>query len=245
MFQLAEQILDNFWNTRTQLEKVNRLRIALTRFFIPLLPEIEGPISKRFRQCGKNPERELIHVRSEEVQKCLKDPTVDFSLGGIVTGQQVDKKIEFLPWRTEEFVLLSNFPLNRSKIHIDELRSLCLPIILPNVGITKEFVDRAFGNLEGLNVVERCNDMQFGIDLLRLKVHEAFIITPRYVAEEAMKRQGTAKVFKTHPLAGCDLRFHVGLFRRAGEDSLYDSTHPVRLFWETFKSLASDFGRES
>jgi DNA-binding transcriptional LysR family regulator len=238
VYELARRVLQEFLNTRTHLEKVYRLRIALTKFTIPLLAEIEVPISRRFKQHGRKPERELIHVRSEQTQKCLEDPTIDFSLGPIIHGQPVHPQFEFIRWKTENVVLLSNVPLNFNELDIGQLRSLGLPLILPTTGIMHEIVTKGLGGSEGLNVVERCNDLQFALDLLRLRVHEACLIAPDSMAREAQRRADSAGIFHIYPLVDCDIRVDTGLFRRAGEDRLYEPTHPVRIFWDAFEDLA-------
>jgi DNA-binding transcriptional LysR family regulator len=238
VYQLARKVLQEFSDTRTQFEKVYRLRIALTKFTIPLLAEVEDSISKRLRQHGRKPERELIHIRSELVQQCLEDPSLDFSLGGIVTGQPIDSRLQFIPWKSENLLLLSNLPLHCKAIQIAQLRSLGLPLILPTTGVIKEFVTQALGGAEGLNVVEWCNDLQFGLDLLRLRVHEACMICTEFIAAEARNRKDCDKTFYTYRISDCKLKMETGLFRRAGEDELYEPTHPVRIFWETFRDLA-------
>lgn len=239
VYELAQRLLGEFSNTRTQLEKVYRLRIAITKFTIPLLAEIADPIWKRLNQAGKQPARELIHISSEQLQKCLEDPTIDFSLGGIIAGLPIERNIEFVRWNTEKFVLLSNFPLSGGKIDVNQLRSSSLPLVLRTDGPMKEFVNRALGGTEGLNVVEWCNDIQFGLDLLRLKVHEACMVCSEFIAAEAMKRIDSEGVLYAYEFSGCDVLHQRGLFRRAGTDELYEPTHPVRIFWDTFKDLAA------
>ena len=61
-------------------------------------------------------------------------------------------------------------------------------------------------------------------------MHQACTILMAHIAEEAIRQQGTNKVLSIYPLSGFDLRYHVGLFRRAGEEHLYEATHPIRLF---------------
>ena len=241
VFQLAEKLLRELSTTRAQLEKVDRLRIATLGFLTPLFAKLDGPIAERFRQCGRNPDRELIHVSAKNIQTCLDDPAIDFALGGVISSQRIEEHLEFALWKTEEFLLLSNFPLDVPEVRIDQLRSLNLPLILPDpdFGLIKEFVKSALGGDYGLNILERCTDLQFGIDLLRLRVHQACTIVMAHIAEEAIRQQGTNKIFSIYPLTGFDLRFHVGLFRRAGEDDLYEATHPKRLFWDTFKSMGA------
>jgi DNA-binding transcriptional LysR family regulator len=238
VYELAQKVLHEFQTTRTHLEKVYRIRIATTKFTIPLLAEIDDPIWKRLKQNGRQPERELIHIRSEQVQRCLDDPTIDFSLGGMISRQQIDPKVDFIRWNTEKFVLLSNFPLPSNKIHIKQLRSLDLPLVLRTDGVMREFVNLALGGSDGLNAVEWCNDLQFALDLLRLRVHEACMICTEFIASEAAKRIDSAGVLHAYPLVDCDLRHDRGLFRRTGADKLYEPTHPVRIFWDTFKELA-------
>lgn len=237
VYELAKKVLAEFQETRTQLEKVYRLRIAITKFTISLLAEIDEPIWKRLKQFGRQPDRELIHIRSEQVQTCLDNPTIDFSLGGIVTGQPIEEDVEFIRWNTEKFVLLSNFPLNSAKINLKQLRSLGLPLILRTDGVMKEFANRALGGMEGLNILEWCNDLQFGLDLLRLRVHEACMICSEFIAAEA-KRSDSEDVLKIYPILDCELRHERGLFRKTGVDALFEPTHPVRIFWESFKELA-------
>jgi DNA-binding transcriptional LysR family regulator len=239
VFHLAEKLLRELSTTRTQLEKVNRLRIAMLGFLAPLFAKLDRPIAERFRQCGRNPERELIHVSATNIQTCLHDPTIDFALGGVISSQRIDEHLEFVRWKTEEFVLLSNFPIDAPPVPIHQLRSLNLPLILNDFGVIKEFVKATLGGDYGLNIVERCTDLQFSLDLLRLRMHQACTILMAHIAEEAIRQQGTNKVLSIYPLSGFDLRYHVGLFRRAGEEHLYEATHPIRLFWDTFKSMAA------
>lgn len=245
VYELARKILEEFRSTRTQLEKIYRLRIAITKFTIPLLAEIDEPIWKRLKQFGRQPEQELIHIRSEHIQKCLEDPTIDFALGGILTGEPIERNIEFVRWNTEKFVLLSNVPLGDAKIDVKQLRSAGLPLILRTDGVMKHFVARALGGPEGLNVVEWCNDVQFGLDLLRLRVREACMICSEFIAEEAAKRIESEGALHTYQFVGCDLLHERGLFRRAGTDELYEPTHPVRIFWDTFKDLAAERGQSA
>ena len=245
VYELARNILEQFRSTRTHLQKVYRLRLAITKFTIPLLAEVADPIWKRLSQSGRQPDRELIHVGSEQLQKCLQDPTIDFALGGIISGQPIENGVEFARWNTERFVLLTNFPLGSDKIDIKQLRSSNLPLILRTDGPMRALVSRALGGTEGLNVVELCTDLQFGVDLLRLKVREACLICSEFIASEVTKRVDAARVLHSYQFSGCDFFHQRGLFRRAGTDDLYEPTHPVRVFWDTFKDLAAQREQES
>jgi DNA-binding transcriptional LysR family regulator len=239
VYELAQRILEEFRSTRTQLEKIYRLRIAITKYTIPMLAEIDEPIWKRLKQLGRQPEQELLHVGSENIQKCLDDPTIDFALGGIITGQPIESDVEFIRWNTEKFVLVSNISLGGNKIDAKQLRSESLPVILRTDGVMKEFVARTLGGTEGLNVVEWCNDLQFGLDLLRLKVREGCMICSEFIAAEAVKHTDSEGVLHVYQFADCKLFHERGLFRRAGTDELYEPTHPVRVFWDCFKELAA------
>ncbi len=239
VYELAQRILGEFRSTRTQMEKIYRLRIAITKYTIPLLAEIDDPIWKRLKQLGRQPEQELIHIGSDQIQACLEDPTMDFALGGIITGHPIQRGIEFIRWSTESFVLVSNVLLGGSKIDVKQLRSSSLPLILRTDGVMKEFIARTLGSTEGLNVVEWCNDLQFGLDLLRLRVREGCMICSELIATEALKHIESQGVLHMYHFEGCDLFHERGLFRRAGTDELYEPTHPVRIFWDTFKELAA------
>ncbi len=239
VYELAQRILEAFRSTRTQMEKIYRLRIAITKYTIPLLAEIDDPIWKRLKQLGRQPEQELIHIGSDQIQTCLEDPTMDFALGGIITGHPIKRSIEFIRWNTERFVLISNVSLGGTRIDVKQLRSSSLPLILRTDGVMKEFITRTLGGTEGLNVVEWCNDLQFGLDLLRLRLREGCMICSEFIATEAAKHIDSEGVLHMYHFEGCNVFHERGLFRRAGTDELYEPTHPVRIFWDTFKELAA------
>lgn len=242
VYQFAQAVLRELTQARAHFEKAHRLRIALAKFTIPMLAEVEAPIWKRFNQFGTNPERELIHVRSDQVQEILRDPTVDFCFGALLTGQPIVEGLEFVRHSTQGLMLLTNMPLPVEQVDVEQLRSLRLPLILPTGGILREFVARALGGAEGLNVLVRCNDVQFAVDLLRARVHEACVICGEWVVAEVRRSRDWAELFRAYPIVGSTLRIELGLFRRRDDATAHGPDHPVQIFWDTFKEFAEKRG---
>jgi hypothetical protein len=181
-----------------------------------------------------------VHVRSNNIQKIiLQDRSIDFALGGLIVQEDEEALIEddlvFYEWNREDLVLLTNADIVAAEVSIDQIGNGDIPMILPRQGIINDLICRFLGGppFGSLNVVEWCDDVHFGLDLLHLRLYDAAMIATEYIASRAMERPG-ADHLKVHKLIGCNYRLRVGMFARRGEIEAYSRNHPVRAFLEAF-----------
>jgi|ERR1041384_2064445 DNA-binding transcriptional LysR family regulator len=249
--QFAEFVLKGLADLSMDIRSLQQdrpIRIALTTFMISLLGEIQPAVMEAFKKVGIRLNRELVHVRSNQIQTVLENKEVDFSLGGFVAraGEEspIDEALEFIEWKREELGLLSSYNLevDTEAVSSTDLIERRIPLIVPRQGLIHDLLDIWFGGQDldnKLNVVEWCDDVHFAMDLLHLKVYEASMISTSYISRWIKERpnSGHLRFYKIKD-SGCQLR--VGLFRRKDIGKVYSKTHPLTVFWQVFKKLASE-----
>jgi DNA-binding transcriptional LysR family regulator len=246
---LATSIFDAMLETCSELRKLRHerpIRFAITTFMIAVLNEVQPLAVQEFAKKGIRLSRELIHVRSNNIQTVIaQDRSIDFALGGIIAEEgeaaAVDDDLVFHEWRREDLVLLSNAGIENDVVGMDQIARGEIPMILPRQGVINELVSRQFGGppFGSLNVVEWCDDVHFALDLLHLQIYEAAMIATDYIASRAMERPGSGHL-KLHRLSGCDYRLRVGIFTRRGEIEVYNRNHPIRMFLDTFIKMSKE-----
>ena len=242
---LAQDILLTVAGAAAGLQKFQQnytIRIGLTTFVIPILTQVEEQISRRFARAGVKLTRELRHLRMHELQpNLLQDRSLDFCLGGMMRkadeAYPLEEGLEFIEWRKEEMVLLSNWKLPNNDISMSDLFTARIPLLLPANGAIRSFIAHLGRDPEALNVVETCTDLQFALDLLRLSSRDYCTICSQHVVKYAKALPDGRRIheyrFKDNQL--CTV---IGLFRRKDEMEHLSDIHPVRMFWEVFAEIA-------
>jgi len=242
---LAQNILLTAADAATGLQKLQQnysIRIGLTTFVIPILTQVEEEISKRFARTGVRLTRELRHLRVHELQPCLlQDRSLDFCLGGMMCRPDepypVSPDLDFLEWRKEEMVLLSNWKLPSDEISISDLFTSKTPLLLSSNGAIRDFILHLGKDPGGLNVVETCTDLHFALDLLRLSTRDYCTICPEHVVKYAKALSDGRRIYEYH-FKDHQFCTVLGLFRRKDEEAHLSDSHPVRIFWEVFSQIA-------
>ena len=246
---LATNIFGAMLGACSELRKLRHdrpIRFAITTFMIVVLNEIQPFAVREFAKKGIRLSRELVHVRSNNIQKVIaQDRSIDFALGGLIAKEEeeaaVDDNLVFHEWKREDLVLLSNAGIETDVVGMDQISRGEIPMILPKQGIINELVSRQVGGppFASLNVVEWCDDVHFALDLLHLQIYEAAMIATEYIASRAMERPSSEHL-RVHRLSGCDYRLRVGMFARRGEVDVYNRSHPVRMFLDTFIKMSRE-----
>jgi DNA-binding transcriptional LysR family regulator len=242
---LAQNVLLTAADAATGLQKLQQnysIRIGLTTFVIPILTQVEEEISKKFARSGAKLTRELRSLRPHELQlSLLQDRSLDFCLGGIMFRPNerypVDEGLDFVEWRKEEMVLLSNWKLPSNDISISDLFTSRTPLLLSSNGAIRDFIVHLGKDPNELNVVETCTDLHFALDLLRHSSRDYCTIAPEHVVKYAKALPEGRRIHEYHFK---DRQFCavLGLFRRKGEEEHLSDTHPVKMFWEVFADMA-------
>lgn len=252
--RLAQQVLNSANDVVDELRERKHdrpLRLALTTFLLPVLLEVQDEIALDFSRHGLQFRKELMHVRSSDVQTILLPERhregIDFSFGGFTTRHDddtdVEDALEFLEWRRDRIVLLSNYETNQARVHVQRVRLDRWPLILPRGGVVNSFVDQVWGTSEGLNIVEWCNEVHFALELLTLGVHQAAMLSTGAIAEQALSSAPKMPLHVTE-LDGCEFNLRVGLFRRKVDAATYLPRHPRQLFWNKCKEIVARSGHE-
>jgi DNA-binding transcriptional LysR family regulator len=242
---LAQNILLSAADAAASLQKLQKnytIRIGLTTLVIPILTQVEDQISKRFARAGAKLTRELRHLRMHELQPhLLQDRTLDFCLGGMMCkpdeAYPIHAGLDFIEWRKEEMVLLSNWKLPSGNISIADLFMARMPLLLPATGAINDFMAHLGRDPSALNVVETCTDLHFALDLLRLSARDYCTICSEHAMKYAKALPDGRRIYE-YRFKDSQLHTIVGLFRRRGEEEHLSDIHPVRMFWEVFAEIA-------
>jgi DNA-binding transcriptional LysR family regulator len=219
------------------------LAIGTTEFTLSFLGRVWQRVCDEF--AAREIELNVQHVRTKDSFARLDAREIDLLCGGfasIADGSDVPGDYEFLQWRRDGLVLLTNLPkreLPVPAVSVDRL--LSVPLIVPSTkGVIVDFLRSWYGSdfRNRLTIVATIDDIYYGLALMRSKMAYGCMLTSVSIARAAVDGRLPG---------GSDLRFVelgsdfdpmmelvTGTFARRGERSAFDKSHPLNLLWQAF-----------
>jgi len=219
------------------------IAIGTTEFTLPFVGKVWQRVCDEF--AAREIELNVQHVRTKDSFARLEAREIDLLCGGFasITGaSDVPGDYEFLQWRRDGLVLLTNLPkreLPVPAVSVDRLPSV--PLIVPSTGgVIVDFLHRWYGSdfRNRLTIVATIDDIYYGLALMRSKMAYGCMLTSVGIAHAAVDG---------HLPGGPDLRLVdlgpdfdpmmelvTGTFARRGERSAFDTSHPLNLLWQAF-----------
>jgi len=219
------------------------LAIGATEFTLPFIGKVWQRVCDEF--AAREIELNVQHVRTKDSFARLDAREIDLLCGGfasIADADAIPGDYEFLQWRRDGLVLLTNLPkreLPMPAVSVDRL--LGVPLIVPSTGgVIVDFLRRWYGSdfRNRLTIVATIDDIYYGLALMRSKMAYGCMLTSVGIAQAAVDGRLPG---------GPDLRFVdlgpdfdpkmelvTGTFARRGERSAFDTSHPLNLLWQAF-----------
>ena len=157
-------------------------------------------------------------------------------------SQRIPGDYEFLQWRREGLVLLTNLPkreLPVPAVSVDRLP--CVPLIVPSTGgVIMDFLRRWYGSdfRSRLTIVATIDDIYYGLALMRSKMAYGCMLTSVSIAQAAVEGRlpGGPGLRLVHLGPDFDpmMELVTGTFARRGERCAFDASHPLNLLWQAF-----------
>jgi DNA-binding transcriptional LysR family regulator len=234
------------WETRVNdaRRRIGKtLAIGTTEFTLPFVGKVWQRVSDEF--AAREIELNVQHVRTKDSFARLDAREIDLLCGGFASATgvgEVPGDYEFLQWRRDGLVLLTNLPkreLPIPAVSVDRLPSV--PLIVPSTGgVIVDFLRRWYGSdfRNRLTIVATIDDIYYGLALMRSKMAYGCMLTSVGIARAAVDG---------HLPGGPNLRFVdlgpdfdpmmelvTGTFARRGERQAFDTSHPLNLLWQAF-----------
>lgn len=190
-------------------------------------------------------ELSMVHVRTKDSFARLDAKEIDLLCGGfacVAGSRDVPGDYEFLQWRRESPVLLTNLPrreLPVPVVGVDRLPSI--PLIVPaSGGVIADFLRRWYGSgfRSSLTIVATIDDIYYGLALMRSKMAYGCMVTSAGIARAAVEGRlpGGPDLRIVGLGQGFDpmMELVTGTFARRGERDAFGPAHPLNLIWQAF-----------
>jgi DNA-binding transcriptional LysR family regulator len=219
------------------------LTVGTTEFTLPFVGKVWQRVCDEF--AAQEIELNVQHVRTKDSFVRLDAREIDLLCGGFASisgAGDVPGDYEFLQWRRDGLVLLTNLPkreLPVLAVSVDRLPMV--PLIVPSTGgVIVDFLRRWYGGdfRNKLNIVAAIDDIYYGLALMRSKMAYGCMLTSTGIAHAAV--DGRLPGGPDLRLVDLGADFHpvmelvTGTFARRGERSAFDTSHPLNLLWQAF-----------
>jgi DNA-binding transcriptional LysR family regulator len=218
------------------------LTVGTTEFTLPFVGKVWQRVSNEF--AAREIELNVQHVRTKDSFARLDARQIDLLCGGFASISGTDDvpgDYEFLQWRRDGLVLLTNLPrreLPVLAVSVDRLR--IVPLIVPSTGVIVDFLRRWYGSdfRNQLTIVATIDDIYYGLALMRSKMAYGCMLTSASIAQAAV--DGGLPGGPDLRIVDLGADFHpvmelvTGTFARRGERSAFDKSHPLNLLWRAF-----------
>lgn len=219
------------------------LAIGTTEFTLPFVGKVWQRVCDEF--AAREIELNVQHVRTKDSFGRLDAREIDLLCGGFasITGAgDVPGDYEFLQWKRDRMVLLTNLPkreLPVPAVSVDRLPSV--PLIVPSTGgVIMDFLRRWYGSdfRNRLTIVATIDDIYYGLALMRSKMAYGCMLTSVGIANAAVNGRLPGGPDLRIVDLGRDfdpmMELVTGTFARRGERSAFDASHPLNLLWQAF-----------
>jgi DNA-binding transcriptional LysR family regulator len=190
-------------------------------------------------------ELNVVHVRTKDSFARLDAKEIDLLCGGFASQAGADDipgDYEFLQWRREGLVLLTNLPrreLPVPAVSVDRLPDV--PLIVPAAGgVITDFLRRWYGSdfRSRMSIVASIDDIYFGLALMRSKMAYGCMLTSVSIATAAAEGRLPGGPDLRLVELGADfspmMELVTGTFARRGERAAFSPAHPLNLLWQAF-----------
>jgi DNA-binding transcriptional LysR family regulator len=190
-------------------------------------------------------ELNVVHVRTKDSFARLDAKEIDLLCGGFASvagARDIPGDYEFLQWRREGLVLLTNLPkreLPVPAVGVDRLPEV--PLIVPAAGgVITDFLRRWYGSdfRSRLTILATIDDIYYGLALMRSKMAYGCMLTSVSIAQAAVEGRLPGgpglRLVDLGPDFSPMMELVTGTFARRGERAAFDRSHPLNLLWQAF-----------
>jgi DNA-binding transcriptional LysR family regulator len=217
--------------------------IGTTEFTLPFVGRAWQRVREQF--AAGEIELNVVHVRTKDSFARLDGKEIDLLCGGFASvagADDIPGEYEFLQWRREGLVLLTNLPkreLPVPAVSVDRLPAL--PLIVPAVGgVIVDFLRRWYGSdfRSRLTIVATIDDVYYGLELMRSRMVYGCMLTSLSIARAA--REGRLPGGPGLRLVDLGSDFQpamelvTGTFARRAERAVFGQSHPLNMLWQAF-----------
>lgn len=217
--------------------------IGTTEFTLPFVGRVWQRVCDEF--AAREIELNVLHVRTKDSFTRLDAKEIDLLCGGfaaVAGASDVPGDYEFLQWRREGLVLLTN--LSKRELPIPAVsveRLVSVPLIVPSTGgVIVDFLRRWYGSdfRSRLTIVATIDDIYYGLALMRSKMAFGCMLTSITIAQAAVDGRlpggPDLRLVDLGPDFDPMMELVTGTFARRGERNAFDASHPLNLLWQAF-----------
>lgn len=225
-----------------------RVAMGTTEFTLPFVGRAWHRVCDDF--AAREIELNVVHVRTKDSFARLDAKEIDLLCGGFASvagASDVPGDYEFLQWRREGLVLLTNLPkreLPVPAVSVDRLPGV--PLIVPSTGgVIVDFLRRWYGSdfRSSLTIVASIDDIYYGLALMRSRMAYGCMLTSVSIAHAAVDGRLPGGPGLRLVDLGADfdpmMELVTGTFARRGERRAFDASHPLNLLWQAFADEVS------
>ncbi len=217
--------------------------LGTTEFTLRFVGIVWQRVAEEF--AAREIELNVVHVRTKDSFARLDAKEIDLLCGGFASvagADDIPGDYEFLQWRREGLVLLTNLPkreLPVPAVSVDGLPEV--PLIVPAAGgVITDFLRRWYGGdfRSRLTIVAAIDDIYYGLALMRSKMAYGCMLTSVSIAQAAVEGRLPGgpglRLVGLGPDFSPMMELVTGTFARHGERSAFDTSHPLNLLWQAF-----------
>jgi DNA-binding transcriptional LysR family regulator len=216
--------------------------IGTTEFTLPFVGMVWERVAEEFQ--AREIEVNVLHMRTKDSFTRLDAKEVDLLCGGFASlaGQDdIPADYEFLQWRREGIVLLTNLPKRELPVPaVNVARLPDVPLVVPSGGVIVDFLRRWYGNdyRSRLTITATIDDIYYGLALLRSKMTFGCMLVSASIGQAAVDGRlpggPDVRLVDLGPDFDPTLEVVTGTFARSGEREVFDQSHPLNLLWQAF-----------
>jgi DNA-binding transcriptional LysR family regulator len=217
--------------------------LGTTEFTLRFVGMVWQRVAEEF--AAREIELNVVHVRTKDSFARLDAKEIDLLCGGFASvagADDIPGDYEFLQWRREGLVLLTNLPkreLPVPAVSVDRLPGV--PLIVPATGgVIVDFLRRWYGSdfRSRLTIVATIDDIYYGLALMRSKMAYGCMLTSvsiaRAAAEGRLPGGPGLRLVDLGPDFDPMMELVTGTFARRGERGVFGQSHPLNLLWQAF-----------
>ena len=217
--------------------------LGTTEFTLRFVGTVWERVAGEF--AAREVELNVMHVRTKDAFARLEAKEIDLLCGGfasVAEAGDIPGDYEFLQWRREGLVLLTNLPKRELPVPAVSVQRLPeVPLIVPAAGgVITDFLTRWYGSdfRSHMTIVATIDDIYFGLALMRSKMAYGCMLTSvsiaRAAAEGRLPGGPGLRLVELGPDFSPMMELVTGTFARRGERAAFSPAHPLNLLWQAF-----------
>ncbi len=217
--------------------------LGTTEFTLRFVGTVWQRVAEEF--AAREIELNVVHVRTKDSFARLEAKEIDLLCGGFASvagAGDIPGDYEFLQWRREGLVLLTNLPRRELPVPaVSVARLPGVPLIVPAAGgVITDFLRRWYGSdfRSRLTIAATIDDIYYGLALMRSKMTYGCMLTSVSIAQAAVEGRLPGgpglRLVELSPDFDPMMELVTGTFARRGERSAFDRSHPLNLLWQAF-----------